>query len=442
MDEAIENYVAQAVAWLQSNVLTATTVTQWACISAALVASILLGRILLPHMSRWVEASVSNDSLRTTLLGSAGIGYSVIFFSISQICLGVFVLLDYFPRWLFAVSDLTLAWIIISILALIIPNRFMSRMAAVAVWAIALLHILGLLSPIVIHLQGLNLSMGEAKISVYGVIKGILMTALCLQLASFVSRFAVKKIETAGELSPTLKVLSTKVVHIALYTAAIILAMTSVGIDLTSLTIFSSAVGLGIGFGLKTIFSNYVSGILLLLDNSIKPGDTIEIGGVLGTVGKMHGRYASLLTRDGKEYLVPNEQMISNEVINWTHSDRIIRLTVPVSIAYNADKKKAKELLEKAAEGVGRVLRFPAPVARMMELGDHAIKMDLRIWIADAEAGVRNVKSDVLFNICDLFEENEIEFPFPQQDVTVKPNSRLQVEISKAGLEPWLEESG
>ncbi|MGL1863358.1 MAG: mechanosensitive ion channel [Pseudodesulfovibrio sp.] len=429
MDQLLERYVSLAGEWMSANVLTTFTAAQWACIGVALAIAIVVVRIIRPRFERWVSESVHNELLASALRASTSIGYSLVFFVIAQICIGAFVHMDHFPHWLFAASDLAVAWIIIRLLTFIIPNRTIAKTVASFIWAMTLLDIVGLLIHIKTYLQSLSLTMGDANISVYGAIKGLLMAALCLQVASMVSKFTVKKIEASGDLSPTLQVLITKAINILLFTAAILLALTSVGIDLTSLTIFSSAVGVGLGFGLKTIFSNYVSGILLLIDNSIKPGDTIEIGGVLGTVRKMHGRYASLLTRDGKEYLVPNEQMIANEVINWTHSDKVVRLTIPVSIAYKTNKKTAKQLLEQAPEGIERVLKTPAPVARMVELGDNGIRMELRIWIADAEKGVKNVKSDILFNICDLFEENGIEFPFPQRDVHIKQDSALQLEI-------------
>ena len=411
MDQWIESSLTQTVIWIHENVLTTFTAVQWACIFSAMAVAVIAGRIICPRFERWVEETVRNELLKSALLAISGVGHSLVFFFLAQICIGIFVLRDHFPHWLFAASDLAVAWIVIRLLSSLIPNKAIAKAAALCIWAITLLHILGLMVHIKAYLQGLSLDMGTTQITVYGAIKGLVMAALCLQIASVISTFTVKKIETSGDLSPTLQVLITKIVNILLYTAAILLAMTSVGIDLTSLTIFSGAIGVGIGFGLKTIFSNYVSGILLLVDNSIKPGDTIEVGGVLGTIRDMHGRYASLLTRDGKEYLIPNEQMIANEVINWTHSDEIVRLTIPVSIAYKTNKKTAKQLLEQAPDGVERVLKTPAPVARMVELGDNGIRMELRIWIADAEKGVKNVKSDILFNICDLFEENGIEFP-------------------------------
>ncbi len=428
MDQWIESSLTQTVIWIHENVLTTFTAVQWACIFSAMAVAVIAGRIICPRFERWVEETVRNELLKSALLAISGVGHSLVFFFLAQICIGIFVLRDHFPHWLFAASDLAVAWIVIRLLSSLIPNKAIAKAAALCIWAITLLHILGLMVHIKAYLQGLSLDMGTTQITVYGAIKGLVMAALCLQIASVISTFTVKKIETSGDLSPTLQVLITKIVNILLYTAAILLAMTSVGIDLTSLTIFSGAIGVGIGFGLKTIFSNYVSGILLLVDNSIKPGDTIEVGGVLGTIRDMHGRYASLLTRDGKEYLIPNEQMIANEVINWTHSDEIVRLTIPVSIAYKTNKKTAKQLLEQAPDGVERVLKTPAPVARMVELGDNGIRMELRIWIADAEKGVKNVKSDILFNICDLFEENGIEFPFPQRDIHIKQDSILPVE--------------
>lgn len=436
MDQWVEHSLALANEWLQTNVLTAATAAQWACIVGALVLAAILFGFVRPRFDAWVQKTLKNELLRSALLSSAGLGYSLIFFGLAQICIAIFIMQDHFPHWLFAASNLAVAWIIIRLLSFVIPNRTIARMAALCVWTITLLHIMGLMVHIEEYLQGLSLAVGETRISAYGAIKGLLMAALCLQVASMISKFTVKKIESSGDLSPTLQVLIIKGVNVVLYTVAILLGMTSVGVDLTNLTIFSGAVGVGIGFGLRTIFSNYVAGILLLIDNSIKPGDMIEIGGVLGTVQDMRGRYASLLTRDGKEYLVPNEQMIANEVINWTHSDRIVRLIVPVSIAYGTNTREAKRLLEMAAENVARVLKYPQPVARIVGLGESAINMELWIWIADAEIGVRNVKSDLYFEICDIFEEHNISFPFPQRDLHIKQDSVLQVGVDNSQQNP------
>ncbi|WP_319581694.1 mechanosensitive ion channel domain-containing protein [uncultured Pseudodesulfovibrio sp.] len=412
-----ETYYNAILDWLQANLLTTHAAVEWSCILGGLAVAYALGRIARPRFVAWIERSVRNDVLRSIILTPTGVGTCLAFVFFAQICIGASVLLDYFPRWLFAASDLALAWVAIRLLTLLIPNRFLSRLLAVVIWLLALLQVSGLLQPMTTYLQGMNVSLGGASISLYGVIKGIFLAALCLQIASAVSKVMVRRIRTSAGLSPSLQVLIAKLVNIALYTAALLLAMSSVGIDLTSFAIFSSAVGVGVGFGLKTIFSNYIAGILLLADKSIKPGDTIEVGGVFGTVHNMFARYALVLTRDGKEYLIPNEQMITNEVVNWTYSNRNIRLIIPVGVAYGSDPHQVKDLLEQAADNTRRVLKSPAPLGRLAGFGDSAIEMELCFWIADANSGIGNVKSEVLFNIWDAFKEHGISIPFPQREV-------------------------
>jgi small-conductance mechanosensitive channel len=235
------------------------------------------------------------------------------------------------------------------------------------------------------------------------------------------------------DVSPSVQVLLGKTVKVALFTIAILMAMSSVGIDLTSLAIFSSALGVGIGFGLQTIISNYVAGIILLMDRSIKPGDTIEVGGVFGVVSGVYGRFSSVKTRDGKEYLIPNEHFVTNEVINWTYSDTNIRLRIPVGVAYESDVNKALRLMEEAPKGMKRILTSPEPRAMLIEFGDSSVNLELRAWIADTNDGVTNIKSEVLKRIWDLFHENGVVFPFPQRDVLLKPGSALAVTVDRGG---------
>ncbi|MGE4424375.1 MAG: mechanosensitive ion channel family protein [Pseudodesulfovibrio sp.] len=413
----LENYYNQIVAWLQANLLTTHAAVEWTCIAVGLAVAYVLGRFTRPKFVAWIERSVRNEVMRSIILTPTGVGTCLAFVFLAQVCIGVSVLLDYFPRWLFAASDLALAWVAIRLLTLLIPNRFLSRLLAVAIWLLALLQVSGLSTPMTAYLQGMTLSLGQTSISLYGAIKGVFLAALCLQIASAISRIMVKRIRTSTGLSPSLQVLIAKLVNIGLYTAALLLAMSSVGIDLTSFAIFSSAVGVGVGFGLKTIFSNYIAGILLLADKSIKPGDTIEVGGVFGTVRNMFARYALVLTRDGKEYLIPNEQMITNEVVNWTYSNKNIRLILPVGVAYGSDPHQVKALLEEAAAQTARILTSPAPQGRLAGFGDSCIDMELCFWISDASSGLGNVKSEVLFNIWDLFKEHGITIPFPQREI-------------------------
>lgn len=431
MEQKLEAAIRFLTDWLNTNVLTTNTGAQWACVFGAFLLASLVWRGVEKRLFHWVDEAVAGEMWRSMLRALVDIGNVVGFIILMQISAAVFWSLDLTPRVLDGASDLAVAWIVIRLLTSMMSNRSLAKVVEVIVWTVAALSIFGLLSPITDFLQGLSLSMGETKFTALGAIKGLSLAAIMLQVASITSRFAIQRIDRAHDLSPSLQVLMGKAVKVALYTGAVLFALSSVGIDLTSLAIFSSALGVGIGFGLKTVFSNYVAGILLLLDNSIKPGDTIEVGGVFGTVRDMHSRYTSVLTRDGMEYLIPNELLISGPVINWTYSDTNIRLKIPVGIAYDSDVEKALSLLEQSAQGVKRVLAIPGPVSRLMGFGDSSVDLELRVWIADAEDGVANVRSAVLRNIWNLFHENGIEFPFPQRDVLLKPESALSVKIEK-----------
>ena len=400
---------------------------------SALGLALLTWNSVKSRIAKWVEDYIPGEMVKAALGALIGTGHLVIFIILIQVCGAVFQQMDMEPSVLIAVSNLAVAGIAIRLLTGMMVNRTLARGTSMAVWVVVALDILGLLSPITDFLKSLSFSMGEGQFTALGAIKGVVLAAICLQAASLITQFTTRRIESITDLSPSLQVLMVKVVKVALYTAAILFAMSSVGINLTSLAIFSSALGVGIGFGLKTIFSNYVAGVLLLMDNSIKPGDTIEVGEVFGVVRGMHGRYASVLTRNGKEHLIPNELLIAGEVVNWTYTDTNVRLKIPVGIAYHSDVELAMELLAKAVDGIERILCNPPPAVRLVGFGDSSVDLQLRIWISDAEDGVTNVRSMVLLNIWKLFHENGIEFPFPQRDILLKPDSALTVKIEKDG---------
>jgi len=433
MDKAIDDIVEHLLNWVQANVLTWETGAQWLCAAGAFFLALLVWGRIGPRLRQKVDDHVTGELIHSVLVALIETGKLATLVALILVCEAAFRSMGLMPRVLTAVSHLAVAGIAIKLLTGIIQSRSMARGTAALIWTIAALHIFGLLAPISEFLEDLSFSMGEDRFTALGAIKGLFLAIILLQAASVSSQFANRRIDGLKDLSPSLRVLMSKTVKIALFTAAILFAMSSVGIDLTSLAIFSSALGVGIGFGLKTIFSNFVAGILLLMDNSIKPGDTVEVGGVFGVVRDMHGRYTSVLTRDGKEYLIPNEQLIANEVINWTYSDSNIRLKIAVGISYQSDLKKALELLEKAVVGLDRVLRNPAPAARLVGFGDNSVDLELRVWISDADQGVANVRSEVLVKVWELFHDNNIEFPFPQRDVLLKSDSELNVKITKDG---------
>lgn len=206
-----------------------------------------------------------------------------------------------------------------------------------------------------------------------------------------------------------------KVIKIFLITFAFLIALNSTGIDLTALAVFGGALGVGLGFGLQKVVSNFISGMILLLDRSIKPGDVIEIGETYGSINSLAARYTSVITRDGTEFLIPNEDMITQQVINWTHSHSNVRRRIPISVAYESDLVRALEILKEAANNHTRVLKYPEPRSLLKGFGDNGVDLELRMWISDPQNGVSNVSSDVMLEIWDKFHEEGIEFPFPQR---------------------------
>lgn len=431
MEQKIEAIRAFLTDWLYANVLTWETAAQWGCVLAVYVVTRLLWFGFEKRLTKKVDASFRNELVRAVLHGLVDVGNVVLFLVTMVVCEAVFVRLGYNIRVIGASRELALAWIAIRMITSIMPNRTLARSVAATIWAVTTLSVFGLLTPITDYLGSLDFAIGDQKYNVLGMIKGLTLALIFLQAASLASGFFDSRIRSNVSLSRSMQVLLAKMVKVALFTGAVLFAMSSVGIDLTSLAIFTSALGVGIGFGLRTIISNYVAGLILLLDNSIKPGDTIQVGEVYGVVSAMQSRYASVLTRDGLEYLIPNETLITGEVVNWTHTDTNVRLKVAVGISYGSDVNKALELLSHAADSMPRVLRHPAPVARLMGFGDSSVDLELRFWIADAADGVVNVRSDIMINIWNLFHEHGIEFPFPQRDVLLKPDSRLAVTIEK-----------
>jgi small-conductance mechanosensitive channel len=227
-------------------------------------------------------------------------------------------------------------------------------------------------------------------------------------------------------LAPSTRIGIAKFANAFLIGLSILIGLNAAGVDLTALTVLTGAIGLGLGFGLQSIAANFVSGFVLLMDRSIKPGDVISLSGQSGTstenfgwVQELRGRYVVVRDRDGVEMLVPNQQLISNAVINWSYTDPKIRLKLPVRVSYENDPEVALKLLIAACDGQRRVLRDPLPVSRLMHFGDSGIELELRFWISDPQDGVNNVRSDVNRAIWRLFKEQNITIPVSQHEVRV-----------------------
>lgn len=294
------------------------------------------------------------------------------------------------------------------------------NLIATSVWIVVALHILGWLPAVLAGLDGVALKVGDTRISVLSVIQLVLSLALLWLLALWLSRVIEQRISRSAYVDPGMQVVLIKLSKFALLVLAFLLALNAVGIDLTALAVFGGALGVGLGFGLQRIASNFISGFIVLFDRSIRPGDVISVDQSFGWVQALHARYVVIKDRDGVERLIPNEMLITNEVINWSYSDRNVRLKIPVTISYDNDPEQALALLEQAARANGRVLDEPPPGARLMAFGENGIELELRAWICDPESGMANVRSDINRAIWRLFKEAGIVIPYPQRDLHIR----------------------
>jgi small-conductance mechanosensitive channel len=294
------------------------------------------------------------------------------------------------------------------------------------IWLAIAAEFLGWLDPIVATLDSVGFAAGKSRITVWSILKLLFTLTLFVLVAAWISRWVERRLKKLGNLAPSTRIGIAKFANAFLIALSILMGLNAAGVDLTALTVLTGAIGLGLGFGLQSIAANFVSGFVLLMDRSIKPGDVISLSGQAGTstenfgwVQELRGRYVVVRDRDGVEMLVPNQQLISNAVINWSYTDPRIRLKLPVRVSYGDDPELALQILLAACEGQRRILRDPLPVSRLMHFGDSGIELELRFWISDPQDGVNNVRSDVNRAIWRLFKEHRITIPVAQHEVRV-----------------------
>ena len=316
---------------------------------------------------------------------------------------------------------LAAAWLVISVVSHVIRNHAMGRLFALVAWVYVAATILGITDEIAALLDGAGFTVGTFRISVLRVLQAVIFLGVLLWLSLAAGNFLDRRIQQIEELTPSLRVLIGKILRITLIVVAAMVAMSGLGIDLTAFTVLSGAVGVGIGFGLQKVVSNFISGIIILMDQSIKPGDTISLGETFGWIRELRARFVSVVTRDGREFLIPNEDFITREVINWSFSDKFVRLDVPFGVSYDSNPHEVIRIAIDAASSVERVdgARKP-PVCWLTAFGDSSLDFLLRFWISDPQQGLTNIRGKVLLALWDAFEEHGIEIPYPHREVIMK----------------------
>ena len=291
------------------------------------------------------------------------------------------------------------------------------------VWLLLAFQLLGWFDYIESTLDKIDLIPGKATFSLWDLVRGIVAITVFVLITSLVARTIERRVMKLEGLAVSTRIGISKFTYFFLVSLGILLGINSAGVDITALTVLTGAIGFGLGFGLQAIASNFVSGFVLLMDKSIKPGDVISFTGTTGTstenfgwVQELRGRYVVVRDRDGVETLVPNQNLITSSVINWSYSDQRVRLKLPVMISYDDDPELALRTLAEAAQDHPRILREPQPAPRLISFEDYGMRLELRFWIADPMNGVNNVRSDVNRAIWRMFKERGIKIPVAQRE--------------------------
>ncbi|MDA5193332.1 mechanosensitive ion channel family protein [Govanella unica] len=390
------------------------TLAQIVAALTGLLLALLLGRILRPLVWRFLRAAPTLDKSVHVL---KPLLFPLVWLVVTAGAIVIFNGLDIPVYVLRPLARLLLAWVLIRGASLFIRNPDLAQLFAVMAWLLVALSTSGFLDPIVALLDSADISVGTTRLSALMIITAVLTFGVVIWIALFVSRLIEQSLSRFPTMTPSAQLLLGKVMRVVLITVAFLVAMSSLGINLTALAVLGGAVGVGLGFGLQKVVSNLISGVILLIDGSIKPGDVIEVGETYGWINKLAARYTSVITRDGREHLIPNEDMITQPVINWTYSSTKVRRHIPIPVSYDADLHHVMRLVLEAASETPRVLADPAVKCLVREFGESMLILELRIWISDPHNGVRNVASDVQIKVWDKFHEAGIDFPKPRRDI-------------------------
>ncbi len=395
----------------------------------AIVVAVLLGWLAHRRWTAFIVAQIGLDEKRgfrrMAMRGSIRVVFPLVIAILLQITAGVLSQFKLITPLLDLLVPLLLSLAAIRVIVYALRRAFGPSPAlrawegiiSTVIWGAVALHLLGWLPDVLASLDSLGITLGDNRISLLSVLQLAFAIAVFMVVASWISRYIEQRAKRSEYLSVSMQVGLSKISKVLLYTIAILIALNSVGIDLTTLTVFGGALGVGLGFGLQRIASNFISGFILLFDRSIKLGDVITIGQRFGWVVAMHARYIVVRDRDGVETLIPNENLITTDVVNWSYSDKHVRVKIPVQISYADDPEQAMQLMVDACSVSNRVLNKPEPQSRMLAFGESGINLELRLWLDDPEQGVGSVKSDINLAIWKAFKENNITIPFPQRDV-------------------------
>lgn len=417
-EEVISNWITAAQDWITNNLLSVNTAIQFAVILGAFVIGAVLERIVLPYLTATIEALKIKGTISTVLhnmrrLVGPFIALNILFVTLIVIPgLG----LDFNVTFIDVAMRLTAAWIIIRLAVQLVKNPFARNLIASIVWLIAALSIFGVLDDTATALDSVGITIRDYRLTALILVKCIIATLLLMYGAGALSRFVEKQLGRVPNMTSGSRVLITKITRMLLMVIAIIIGITMAGVDLSVLAVFSGAIGLGVGFGLQRGVSNLFTGIMLLMDRTVQPGDILELqGGTFGVVRQMGSRCTEVVTLDRRSFLIPNEDLVTKPVINWSRGGANSVLTIKFRVDYRHDPHAVIAIAVAVANAHPRVLRDPAPGCGLDGFGDSGMDMSLAFWIADPQNGTGNVQSDIRLALWTAFKKNKIIIPYPHQ---------------------------
>jgi len=316
-------------------------------------------------------------------------------------------------------AKLALAWLVIGLVTSVIRNAFIVRLVSLSAWLVAALSIIGQLDATIEALDSISVVLGGLRLTPLLVIKLGLLLLAALWLTNIASNFVESRITRSTDLTPSIQVLLVKMIRIGLMVMSIAIALGAVGINLSALAVFSGALGVGVGIGLQKIVANFISGIILLADKSVKPGDLVTIGDSSGRISAMKTRYISVAAGDGREFLIPNEDLVTQKVTNWTYTDKNTLVKVNFGTNYDADPRLVCKLAIDIATAAPRTLQSKPPNCILVEFTEAGMKFSLTFWIADPD-GMDNVKSDVMLSLWETFKREGIRVPYPVREIRIR----------------------
>jgi small-conductance mechanosensitive channel len=412
---------------LNDKLFSAQTGIELALVVSLGLAAWLLARYHRPGLTHQASIHQQNLGLYRLYSVSAVVLWPLYWLGLQWLCNWLAHSLDYEPGLMHITASLLSAWVIIRIATTFIRSDLLGRAVATVAWLVAALNIIGWLDQTILLLNYVGMDFGSVRVSLFTVLKGMLALGVLLWVSNVLATLFENRIRSIPDLTPSVQELFAKLFKLTAIFIAVMVAISAVGIDLTAFAVVGGAVGVGVGLGLQKIVANLISGIILLMDKSIKPGDIIAVGDYYGRVDSLGARYVSVTTRDGIEHLIPNEELIVTRVENWSHSNNLYRMRLPVGVHYKSDVKLAMDLCREAATETTRVLTTPAPNCLMRGFGDNSVDLEIRFWIDDPMNGRANVKSDMLVLIWDKFAAHDIEIPYPQRDIHLRSPSWEQL---------------